>query len=266
MNLDRICAYVGLLTLLEGALLFIKTSKILIFEYLFLGHMRVGVPLLLVNIFTLLLSIGIGVWLVSEVFAIRLAPLLATSAAFTLVLGLALQETLGNLFAGIALQLDKPYEIGDWVEINSGGQKWIGQVHEISWRATILIGYGNEQLSIPNRILGQAQVSNYAHRPHPIARNHPFRVPFGTDLARAKDILLNTVKAVPGVSREVEPLILVSETTESWITLKVIYYISDFGLQYVVADEVISAALASLESGTIPLAPQRLLVVRGNEA
>ena len=136
---ERIISYIGLLTLLSGATVFVKVCRILMFEYLFLSHMRVAVPVLLVNLFTLLLSIILGGWLATEIFAVRLAPLLATSAIFSLVLGLALQDTLGNLFAGVALQFDKPYEIGDWVEINNGSQKWVGQIEEISWRATVLI-------------------------------------------------------------------------------------------------------------------------------
>lgn len=65
---------------------------------------------------------------------------------FSLILGLALQDTLGNLFAGVALQLDKPYEIGDWIEISPRAQVWVGQVEEISWRATTMIGLFDELL------------------------------------------------------------------------------------------------------------------------
>jgi len=129
---ERIAAYLGLATLIAGAIVFVKVCRILLFEYLFIGHMKEGVPLLIVNLFTLVISIGIVGWFATELFGVKLGPLLATSAVFSLILGLALQDTLGNLFAGVALQLDKPYEIGDWIEVNNGGATWVGQVEEIS--------------------------------------------------------------------------------------------------------------------------------------
>ena len=135
----RIAPYFGLFTIISASVVFVKTCRIIIFEYLFFRSMTVGVPLLLVNIFTLALSIVIGAWLLSSIFEFRLLPLVATSAVFSIVLGLALQDTLGNLFSGIALQLDKPYSIGDWVEIYNGGQKLTGLVTEITWRATVFL-------------------------------------------------------------------------------------------------------------------------------
>ena len=135
--LGKLSGYVGLVALISGATVFVKTAKILIFEYLFIGHMKEGVPVLLVNLFTLLLSIIIGAWILAEVFSVKLTPLLATSAIFSIVLGLALQDTLGNLFAGVALQFDKPCEIGNWVEIVKGSQKWIGQIQDCSHSASL---------------------------------------------------------------------------------------------------------------------------------
>jgi small-conductance mechanosensitive channel len=156
---ERLLAYLGFFAVLSGAIVFVKVSRILAFEYLFLSHMRAGVPVLLVNLFTLLLSLVIGGWMATEIFSVRLTPLLATSAIFSLVLGLALQDTLGHLFAGVSLQFDKPHEIGDWIEIQTSGQKFVGQVEEISWRATVLIGLADELITVPNRTMAQALLS-----------------------------------------------------------------------------------------------------------
>ena len=108
LPVDRVIAYLELGALIWSAIVFIKVTRILVFEYLYLSHMTVEFPLLLVNMFTLLLSIAVATWFAAEIFGVRLTPLLATSAVFSLVLGLALQDTLGNLFSGIALQFDPP--------------------------------------------------------------------------------------------------------------------------------------------------------------
>lgn len=163
----RLLAYVGFATVVWGWVVFIKTLRILAFEYLFIVNMRSRVPLLLVNIFTLVISVFALGWVLTTIFDVRLTPLLATSAILSIVLGLALQDTLGNLFAGIALQFDKPFEMGDWIEIKTDSEKISGQVLEVSWRATSLIAITDEVITLPNRSIAQYQISNFAGRERP---------------------------------------------------------------------------------------------------
>jgi small-conductance mechanosensitive channel len=254
----RLLSYIGFLTILSGAMIFVKVSRILLFEYLFLGHMRVAVPLLLVNLFTLLLSVVLGGWVITEVFSIRLAPLLATSAIFSLVLGLALQDTLGHLFAGVSLQFDKPYEIGDWVEIQGSGQKWVGQIEEISWRATVLIGFSDELITIPNRVMAQSQISNFTRKGKPIIRSQTFRIPFAADQAAAREALFEAARQCTRARQDIAPIVFATETTESWVTYKAVYFIDNYGSQFSAGDEIIQAALKNLAQAGIQLAAPRL--------
>lgn len=257
----RVTSYVGLLTLLWGLMVFVKACRILVFEYLFLSHMRVAVPLLLVNLCTLLLSLGLAGWLSAELFGLQLTPLLATSAIFSLVLGLALQDTLGNLFAGVALQLDKPYEIGDWIEIQNGTQKWVGQVREISWRATLLTGMSDESITVPNRTMAQAQISNFSSGGGPIARSQVYRVPHDADIPAAKLALAQAATRNPAVLNAPAPLVLVAETTDSWAALKLVYFIHDYGSQFLVADQINEGAIEALRRAGIALAHNAVVVL-----
>ena len=259
-TIQRFATYIGILTIVWGAMVFVKTSRILLFEYLFFGHMREGVPVLLVNLFTLMLSMVIGGWIISEVFSIRLAPLLATSAIFSIVLGLALQDTLGNLFAGVALQFDKPYEIGDWIEVQNGPMKWVGQVSEINWRATMLIGMTDESITIPNRVISQSQVSNFSTKIRPFCRAFVFRIPYGSDIEKVRKILLDACKDVDGIVPAPAPLTLVAECAESWITLRLVYFMEDYGNQFTIADRVGSNALQGLTRAGISLAAPRIAI------
>lgn len=259
-GIDRLSSYVGFLTVVSGATVFVKTSRILVFEYLFLGHMREGVPLLLVNLSTLLLSMILGAWIATEIFGVKLAPLIATSAVLSLVMGLALQDTLGNLFAGVAMQFDKPYGIGDWVEVNNGDSLWVGQVYEISWRATVLVGFGDELLTIPNRIMAQAEISNFTLKGRPILRRQTFRVAPEVDPEMVKSALMRAIKSVPSISQTQEPRVIVTETHESWIPYKVLYYLEDYGVQYLIADEVIEKVRSEFLREGIQLATTRMQI------
>jgi len=258
----KLSGYVGLVALISGATVFVKTAKILIFEYLFIGHMKEGVPVLLVNLFTLLLSIVIAAWVLAEVFGVKLTPLLATSAIFSIVLGLALQDTLGNLFAGVALQFDKPCEIGDWVEIVNGIQKWVGQVHEVTWRATVLIGLSDELITLPNRIVGQSQVSNFSLKDKPIIRSQVLRLPYQSDLEKTRRLLIEAAKSVDKVRQDPAPLVYFSEAAESFLIVKLIYFLDDFGSQWNVGDQVLSAVLRKLDAAKVELATPRIEILR----
>jgi len=258
----RIGAYLGLVAMIWGLGVFVKTCRIFAFEYLFLKHMREGVPLLLVNLISLLLSGVIGAWLLTDIFEIRLLPVLATSAIFSIVLGLALQDTLGNLFAGVALQFDKPFDLGDWIEVQNGSQKWIGQVMEVSWRATVLLGFLDEVQTVPNRVIAQSQISNYSAKTQPVIRTQTFRVGYDTPVERVKTALLQAAAQVSGVRHDPSPLVLITENTESWLLYKLIYYVDDFGAQYVIGDRVIAQALKSLEESKVKVATQKIQLVQ----
>lgn len=258
---DRLASYLGLGSLVSGAIVFVKISRILMFEYLFLGHMRAGVPLLIVNLFALLLSIGIAGWFATEIFGVRLGPVLATSAVFSLILGLALQDTLGNLFAGVALQLDKPYEIGDWVEVAQSGTKYVGQVEEISWRATTMIGLFDELLILPNRMMAMAEISNFTTRRTPIWRSQSFRIPYTADLNLAKEVIAGSIRNVEGVRRTPAPVAWIAETSESWLVFRCSYAIDQYIAQFQIGSNVISAVVEGLREAGFTAAANRVQVV-----
>lgn len=251
--MPRLVPFVGIAAVLWGAIILLKTFRIFSFEYLFFMNMQTGVPLLLVNMLTLLMSIVLGSWIATSVFGFRLAPVLATSALFSIVVGLALQETLGNLFSGIALQIDKPYTLGDWIEIQTGGQKLTGQVHEITWRATILISLTEEWITIPNRTVAQSQVLNFSKTKNPIVKSQVFRVPYSAPIQKVRQILVESTQNIKGISRASDPIVLLVEAAESWIAVKLVYSVKDFPDQFRVADEVIEKALEALRSDGIYL-------------
>src|SRR5438067_2449710 len=100
---------------------------------------------------------------------VHLSGIIATSAVVTVVLGLSLQATLGNVLGGIALQLDDSIHVGDWVQLPSGQQ---GKVSAIRWRHTVVETRNWDTIVVPNAsllgeniiILGQRQDQPVQHR------------------------------------------------------------------------------------------------------
>ncbi len=250
----NLSSYVALLALFLGAVMVVKLAQIFIYIYLFLANMSVGVPRLIANIFTLLFSLVIISWIAAEVFEIQLAAVLATSAVFSLVLGLALQDTLGNLFSGVAFQFDRLFNIGDWIEIHLGQEKWTGQVQEINWRATTLMGFADELILIPNRMIAQSQFINFSHLQKPARLNQTFRFRFDVSTEVAKMALLEGLQNTPGILNDPAPRTLITEITDSWITIKIFYSLKDYGMRYRTGDEVITNILARIRHHGLSMA------------
>jgi small-conductance mechanosensitive channel/CRP-like cAMP-binding protein len=95
--------------------------------------------------------------IVANVFDVPISGLLAASGVIAIVLGLALQSTLGDVFSGVVLNLSKPYQPGDWIILDGGPS---GRVVETNWRATLLLTLSNDLAVIPNSVISKAKLLN----------------------------------------------------------------------------------------------------------
>ena len=95
--------------------------------------------------------------IIAYVFDMPVSGLLAASGVIAIVLGLALQSTLGDLFSGVVLNLAKPYHPGDWVILDTGLE---GRVVETNWRATQILTPSNDLAIVPNSIIAKARLVN----------------------------------------------------------------------------------------------------------
>ncbi len=246
--------YLALAGLLLGAITTIKLAQILVYLYLFWNNLGQGVPRLIGNLFSFVFSLLVFGLIASFIFEVHFATFLATSAIFSVVLGIALQDTLGNLLSGLTLQLDQPFKIGDWVEIHSDSQKWLGQIQEISWRSTYLLTYSNEYVMIPNRTISQSRMILFTPTAQTFRLSHTFRLPFDVNVQKVKDLLIKATDQTPGVSKEVPPRALLIEAAEFYLIVKIFYSIEQIAMRYRTSDQVISQCLETLAQSGISLA------------
>ncbi|MBE0618180.1 MAG: mechanosensitive ion channel, partial [Proteobacteria bacterium] len=111
----------------------------------------------------LLVATGLLVYLKAVGFS--LTPLLFGMGAASIVVGLALQEPLSNLFAGLALDMEGAIEQGDWVRVDVDGGT-VGRVIDKGWRTTRLLTLEQELVTLPNRLVGGQKIVNF-QRPEP---------------------------------------------------------------------------------------------------
>jgi len=139
------------------------------------------------------------------------------------VLGLALQETLGNLMAGIALLFEKPFTIGDWIEV--GDQQ--GEVVEVNWRSVHVRTRERNLLVFPNAVLGRESIVNYA-RPND---TQTLRLSFAFSLEdppnRVKDVLCSVAEQMPLVLNDPPPRALSREVLDDRIRYEAFLFIDE---------------------------------------
>lgn len=254
----KIACYLALIALLIGAMAIIKIAQIYVYLYLFFSNMSHGVPKLLANMFTFIFSLIIANMIASSVFEIHVTALLATSAVFSLVLGLALQDTLGNLFSGIALQIESPFKIGDWIEVNDDGQHYLGQVQEITWRATFLMTFADELLMIPNRTIAQRQITLITQANKNIRLSQSFRFSYSESIDKAKEAIREGIAEVPGIMDDPPIRILIVETNPNYLEIKVFYSLIDFSMRYRAGDIIITKILEAINRRGIKVQSPRI--------
>lgn len=101
--------------------------------------------------------LGVALSVMGFVFGLPIATLVTTSGVVALILGLALQNTLGDVFSGIALTLGKAYAIGDWIQLSDGTA---GRVTETNWRSTNLLTSVNNIVVLPNSVLAKQSLTS----------------------------------------------------------------------------------------------------------
>jgi small-conductance mechanosensitive channel len=152
--------------------------------------------------------------------------------------------------------VDRNFEIGDWLEIVSGIQKTTGQVREITWRSTTLVGFSDELITLPNRFMANAQISNYSPPETPILRRQIFKISYGENMELAKQVLERTAAGIGEIRGIPAPWAYVSDTTENWVEMKIIYFIDSYGAQFSVGDKVYTRGMEALRAAGVKLARQ----------
>lgn len=181
----------------------------------------------LVNIFGKffkVLGFIIMVLLILSVWGIEIGPLLAGLGIGGIAIAFALQNSLGNIFGGVSLILDKTFKVGDIVKLDSGES---GTIYDVGLRATRIKTWDNDILTIPNGKLADSKIQNIS-QPNPQIRVViPFGVAYGSDPEKVKKIVLKEIKKIEHVMADPEPWVWFMEMADSALNFKAFFYVDD---------------------------------------
>jgi small-conductance mechanosensitive channel/CRP-like cAMP-binding protein len=217
---------------IAAALLITRLLDYLFFDVAFRLRRRSQAPALLRQLIGLVIF-GVCVAVLFKVILpdVSLGAVLTTSAIITAVIGLALQDTLGNLFAGLALHLEKTVQVGDMVR----HADTYGTVEELSWRAIKLRTVEGNLLLVPNSVAGREQLQVFPRPGRPIARILHVGLEYDAPPERAKEALKAAVAGVAGLAKSPEPVVYLHSFDASAVTYEVRYWLEDYS-QYLEID------------------------------
>ena len=171
-----------------------------------------------------IIYVGAILSVVAYVFNAPVGTLIATSGVFAIILGLALQSTLSDVFSGIALNLSKPYGVGDWLSLGNGIE---GKVVETNWRATHLLNGANDLVIVPNSDLAKARLTNMSspQQSHGIT----LTVRFKPDIAPSAmvEVMRTVLLSGNSILSTPEPAVLVKTLDARAVELELSFKVAD---------------------------------------
>ncbi|MEE8399896.1 MAG: mechanosensitive ion channel family protein, partial [Desulfobacterales bacterium] len=183
----------------------------------------------LLNKFSGVIIYALAVVLALDILGINVMPFIAGAGVMGIAIGFAAKDTLSNLIAGVLLIIDRPFEIGDRIEVWSapvGSASW-GDVTDIGLRATKIRTTDNITIIIPNNEIMKRDIVNYTIVTSKIRVRVDIGVAYDTDLPKAKEVILDVAKTMEWIASQPAPKVVVTAFGESSVNLQLRVWISD---------------------------------------
>ncbi|PID73918.1 MAG: hypothetical protein CSB33_01365 [Desulfobacterales bacterium] len=181
--------------------------------------------------------------IIAFVFDQRLTSLLATSGVIAMILGLAIQINISNIFSGIAINMERPFRVGDWIRISDGKE---GKVIDINWRATRIRTRDDTIICVPNSQASESAIENFSYPDEGYFMYFTLHVDPSHTPEKVKKILLDAVLSTAGVDEDPAPGVRflglvagITRQSESWAANYLVsVHVQDYGQKFAVNEAV----------------------------
>jgi small-conductance mechanosensitive channel len=189
--------------------------------------------------------------IVSYVFDLPIQGLLATSGVAAIILGLALQSTLGDVFSGIVLSFSRPYRPGDWVSVEGGTD---GRVIELNWRATSILTAKRDLAIVPNSTIAKSKIVNVSSPSGLHGTSVTVQVDAKAPPSRASEILEHAIKNCRLIVANPAASITVKAINAAYTEFEIAFFVEDLGSTVKAQNELFDFIYRHLAAADIDLA------------
>ena len=166
---------------------------------------------------------------------VKITALLGAAGVISLAVALAAQDTLANMFGGMTIMVDRPFRLGDRIQLADGT---LGDVHEIGIRTTKIMTFDRTLLIIPNAELVKQVVTNHSYPDPQVFTRQTLGVAYGSDLDKVKRVLLEVINSNSRVLKDPPAKIYFTEFADSSLNLLLYYAVGSYANRFAVSDEV----------------------------
>ena len=159
---------------------------------------------------------------VLHLWNIDITPYLAGVGISGIVLGLALQDSLKNVFGGVSLIMDKSFNLDDTIQLESGE---LGRIQEIGLRSTKLLTPDNELIFVPNGQLANMRIRNLAQPNPKLRKTVDFSVDYGTDVEKVKKVVMQSIHKMKEVYEDPAPHVIFVEMGDYGLKFKARFWV-----------------------------------------
>jgi len=201
------------------------------------------------SVLSIILSI-IGVILILQVWNVEIAALVTSLGIAGVILGFAFRQTLENIFGGIGLIMDNSFRQGDLIQLEDGE---MGEIIEINLRSTKLRNFDSEIVIVPNALLANKKITNFA-QPTPTMRlKIPVSVAYGSDVDLVKEVLHDSLSGHKHVLTMPRRVARFESFGESGLNFTLFFHIKNYEEMYTIKDEIITQVYKDLYANNIEI-------------
>ena len=202
----------------------------------------------------------IGLIFVLGAWGVQVGPLLASLGIAGIAVAFALQSTLGNIFGGISLIVDRSVTVDDFIKLDDGTE---GFVIDIGLRSTKIKGRDGDLIILPNGKLAESKIYNY-HKPLSITRvTVDFGVNYGSEIEKVRKIVLNQINGIRGILKEPAPNVIFDEMGDFALKFKAFFWVSSIEKKLEAKGAVVTAIYNALNKNRIGIPfPTRTVYLR----
>lgn len=168
-------------------------------------------------------------------FNVNITGFIATAGVASLAVAFAAQETLANVIAGMTIMLDRPFRVGDRINLTTGE---VGDVLEIGLRSTKILSFDHTVIVVPNKEMTGARLINQSYPDARVKIRPSVGVAYGSDLERVKAILREVCSAHPKVLDDPAPAAYFTQFGDSSLNLTAVCWVADYRDAYQTLDEL----------------------------
>lgn len=239
-----------------------RFSTLFIFGYILKKRLAIVIPKFLIQLYDLFIFLIILIIILNTIFKVPLTGILAATSAIGVALAFGLRDLLADIFAGIAINIEKPFLINDAIELENGLK---GIVYDITWKSTYIKTVFDTVIAIPNSKISSMILTNYYKPEKYYQVRDNFYLSYSIPTSKAKRIILSVLESENLNLTSPDVSIHITNIDTRGVNYSLTYYCTDLFLERIMRTKILTKIIDTLKESNIEPTYQKVDLITKNE-